>query len=468
MSMLPPSAPPRSRLRIPSWWRDALRTNLWVVPTVLVAVVAGLWFVTYQVDQQIYRGTLTLPQWIHRDTPDAARQILSTIAAAVITVVGVVFSITIVALTLASQQFGPRMLRTFIRDRGTQYTLGTFVSTFVFAVLTLGSIRTGGARGDFVPHVGVTVGLGLVLVDLGVLIYFIHHVATSIQLPQVVAGIAADLSEAVDTQILLHSLPSVADEGPGHGPSLDELLHRLSSEGRQVPAPRSGYLQFISRRRLIRVAASSNSVVRFLHRPGHFLVEGRPLAEVWPPTAAPEIARAVRRVHAIGPQRTLTQDILFAIDQLVEIAIRAISPAVNDPFSALTCIDWLGANLARLSSTSLPSGVYRDTLGQIRLIEPEIGYARIVNRAFDKIRQSGRGMPAVLIRQLETLAIIGEVAPGEEERRVLRRQADMILQASEESIPEEGDRADVRLRYKAFLEVVGDDPLPPERRSQRG
>jgi uncharacterized membrane protein len=163
-------------------------------------------------------------------------------------------------------------------------------------------------------------------------------------------------------------------------------------------------------------------------------------------------------VHAIGPQRTLTQDILFAIDQLVEIAIRAISPAVNDPFSALTCIDWLGANLARLTSRSLPTGVYRDSLGQIRLIEPQIGYARVVNRAFDKIRQSGRGMPAVLIRQLETLAIIAEATPGDEERQVLRRQADMLLHAAEESVPEEGDRADVRVRYKQLLDVLGDEP----------
>jgi uncharacterized membrane protein len=459
------TAPPSTRLRIPSWRREALRTNLWVVPTALVAVAAALWFATYQIDRQVYQGSLTLPGWINRDSADAARQVLSAIAAAVITVVGVVFSITIVALTLASQQFGPRMLRSFIRDRGNQYTLGIFVSTFVFAVLTLGSITSGsipsGSRGDFVPHVGITVALVLVLVDLGVLIYFIHHVAKSIQLPQVVAGIAADLSAAVETQLLLHALPDEAAEGPGHGPSLEELLHRLSSEGREVPAPRSGYLQFISRRRLITVAASSNSVVRFLHRPGHFLVEGRPLAVVWPRDAAPVVAKAFRRVHAIGPQRTLTQDILFAIDQLVEIAIRAISPAVNDPFSALTCIDWLGANLARLSSRSLPSGVYRDSLGRIRLIEPQIGYARVVNRAFDKIRQSGRGMPAIAIRQLETLAIIAEATTGDEERQVLRRQADMILHASEEAIAEEGDRADVRVRYKLLLEVSDDEPAEP-------
>jgi uncharacterized membrane protein len=349
------------------------------------------------------------------------------------------------------------MLRSFIRDRGTQYTLGTFVATFVFAVLALGSITTG-ARGDFVPHVAISVAEVLVLIDLGVLIYFISHVAKTIQLPQVVAGIASDLSDAVDTQLLLQALPDQADEGPGHGPSLEELLIRLSAAGCEVPAPRSGYLQFISRQRLIRVAARSNSVVRFLHRPGHFAVEGRPLAVVWPASAAPEIAKAFRRVHAIGPQRTLTQDLLFAIDQLVEIAIRAISPAVNDPFSALTCIDWLGANLVRLSSRALPTGVYRDALGQIRLIEPEIGYARVINRAFDKIRQSGRGMPSIAIRQLESLAIIAETASGEEERRALRHQADMILRASEEAIAEEGDRADVRFRYKTVLEKLGDEP----------
>ena len=182
------------------WRRESLRTTLWVVPAVEVALAVGLFVVTYALDRAAYRGDIAFPLWVNNGSADAARQILIGIAAAVITVVGLVFSITIVALTLASTQFGPRMLRNFIRDRGTQITLGTFVATFVYAVLALGSVSHG-PRGDFVPHLCVTVALLLVLADLGVLIYFIHHVAGSIQLPQVMAGIARDLTVAVDAEV---------------------------------------------------------------------------------------------------------------------------------------------------------------------------------------------------------------------------------------------------------------------------
>src|SRR5437016_7158641 len=165
-----------------------LRTTLWLIPTLQVLLAALLFAITYGLDRAAYRHDLTLPSWVNGGTADAARQILTATAAAVITVVGLVFSITIVALTLASTQFGPRILRNFVRDRGTQVTLGTFVATFVYSVLVLGSIAHG-SRGDFVPHLSITIALGLVLAALGVLIYFIHHIAKSIQLPQVIASI---------------------------------------------------------------------------------------------------------------------------------------------------------------------------------------------------------------------------------------------------------------------------------------
>jgi uncharacterized membrane protein len=249
--------------------------------------------------------------------------VISGIAAAVITVVGVVFSIILVTLTLASTQFGPRMLRNFIRDRGTQLTLGTFVATFVYAMLVLVSIGPG-SHGNFVPHIGVTVTLTLMVADLGVLIYFINHTATSIQLPQVIASIARDLSEAIE-------------------------------------------------------------------------VQGGPDSRV---------SEALGSAHITGPYRTLTQDISFGVDQVVEIAIRALSPAVNDTFTALTCIDWLGDSLCKITGRWHPALVHRDSQGFIRVITAEPSHERLVQRAFEKIRQASLGMPAVMIRQLEALAKI--------------------------------------------------------------
>ena len=173
--------------------REELRTNLWFVPLIEVIAAVILFVITYALDRAAFSGDFRIPTWALSGSPDAARQILTTVAAAIITVVGVVFSIVIVALTLTSTQFGPRMLRNFIRDPGTQVTLGTFVGTFVYAILALGSI--GQESRNFVPHISITVTLGLLVADLGVLIYFINHIASQIQLPQVIAGIAGDLAQ---------------------------------------------------------------------------------------------------------------------------------------------------------------------------------------------------------------------------------------------------------------------------------
>src|SRR5215469_1867295 len=206
------------------WRREVLRTSLWFVPALEVAAAIVLFAVTITVDRDAYHGDFTLPGWVISGSADAARQILTTIAAAIITVVGVVFSIILVTLTLASTQFGPRMLRNFIRDRGTQVTLGTFVATFVYSVLVLVSIGPG-PRGVFVPHISVTTTVGLMVIDLGVLIYFIHHTSISIQLPQVIAGIAGDLAGAIEEQGSGGTVRALLESGP----STVELLARTEA-----------------------------------------------------------------------------------------------------------------------------------------------------------------------------------------------------------------------------------------------
>ena len=344
------------------WRREVLRTSLWFVPSLEVIAAIGLFIGTLAADRAAYRGDFGLPGWVISGSADAARQILTTIAAAIITVVGVVFSIILVTLTLASTQFGPRMLRNFIRDRGTQLTLGTFVATFVYSVLVLASIGTG-SHGDFVPHISVTVTLGLTVIDLAVLIYFIHHTAISIQLPQVIASIAADLAEAIREQGSGPDRP-----GPEAGPAAVELVNRTEASGAVLLAPVSGYVQFIKHQNLVRLATQAEAVINLEHRPGHFIVRGHRFATVWPPEAAPLVRQALGRAHLIGPQRTLTQDVSFGFDQLVEIAIRALSPAVNDPFTAMTCIDWLGENLCKIVAGWHPARVYRDAQGYVRVI----------------------------------------------------------------------------------------------------
>ena len=435
--------------------KDALRTTLWLAPALLV-VVAGIIFAgTYLLDRAVYNGAFSIPGWANSGSADAGRQVLSTIAAAVITVVGVVFSIILVALTLASTQFGPRMLRNFIRDLWTQVTLGTFVATFVFCILALGSIGQG-AHGVFVPHISIDAALVLVLIDIAVLVYFIHHVARLIQLPQLIFSIARDLNRTIDAQFPDHrEQAGVATDPPGSGPSLAAVEESLDHDGAEIPAGASGYLQFVGYQRLVNIAEVSEAVIRVLHRPGHFVVEGRPLAIVWPPESAPAVARALRRAHVTGPHRTLVPDPVFAVDQLVEIAIRALSPAVNDTFTAITCIDWLGDGLCKISFREVTSRIHLDRHSHIRLIEAGLSYERIVDRAFDKVRQAGRGLPAVNIRQLDTLAKVMEYTTGPDQREVLRHQAEMILRSSEEAVPEPSDREDVRRRYEDVLATMG-------------
>jgi uncharacterized membrane protein len=441
------------RLPVESDWRDeALRTNLWLIPAIESVAAVALFAVTLSVDEAAFHGELRLPSWVISGSPDAAREILSSLAGALITVVGVVFSVMIVALTLASQQFGPRMLRTFIRDRGSQLTLGTFVATFFYAMLTLISIGS-----TFVPHLSVTVALALTAIDLGVLIYFIHHIATAIQLPAVIASIAHELGRAIDAEAAPApagasppASPSLNGTAPVNGPSAEVLLARLDRHGSVITAPSSGYLRFVRHATLIRIAAEYDAVIRLHYRPGHFLTKGHPVATVWPPESSVAIGRRLETVHITGPLRTLSQDIAFGIDQLVEIAIRALSPAVNDTFTAMTCIDWLGDSLCKIAVDWHPQSCHRDRLGTIRLITVPVSYERLVQRSFEKIRQAADGMPAVLIRQLEALSKIMAVAPPGRSH-VLLDQAAMIARVSERTVPEPADQADIAARHQALL-----------------
>jgi uncharacterized membrane protein len=431
------------------WRREALRTNLWVVPAAEVVVMLVLFVVTYAIDRAAYHGTLHLPSWVLSGTADSARQILTAVAAAIITVVGIVFSITIVALTLTSTQFGPRMLRNFIRDRGTQVTLGTFVGTFFYAILTLVSVGSGSA-GDFVPHLSITVALVMTLADLAVLVYFLNHIASMIQLPQVIAGIAHDLTREIDAE----GDGNTFGVGARRGPSSDELLSRINESGVVIRTPSSGYLQVIRHDTLLKIASSANAVIHLPYRPGHFLVRGQLLASVWPADAADYVEKNLQRGHVTGPYRTLTQDISFGFDQLVEIALRALSPAVNDTFTALTCIDWLGECLCRISTTWRPQRIRRDETGQIRVIAYQADFDRLIERAFEKIRQSSDGMPAVMIRQLDALTKIIEQTPSRQRRRVLLNEADKIQRTNLRTVDEVDDRAAVTARYNAVLALI--------------
>src|SRR5277367_5838787 len=439
------------------WRREQLRTNLWLVPVVQTLGIVVLFGITYTVDRAAYDGWIQFPSWVLNGSADSARVVLATVAAAIITVVGIVFSITIVALTLASTQFGPRMLRNFVRDPGTQVSLGTFVASFCYAMVALVSVG-GGPHGDFVPHLSITVTFMLTLADVAVLIFFLNHIASMIQLPVVIARIAGTLDDEI----------AALDRGgeefgveAAHGPSHEELLTLLADSGAPIRTPRSGYLQVIRHDSLLKIATKADAVIQLPYRPGHFVVGGQVIAWVWPPEAADSVAERLALGHITGAYRTLPQDISFGFDQLVEIALRALSPAVNDTFTGMTCIDWIADCLCRISTSWRPQRIRRDAEGNIRVIAFQPDFDRLVERTFDTIRQAAAGMPAIMIRQLEALAKVIEQTPDRVRRTVLIREADAIQRLNLATVAEPTDRDDVTRRYDAVMALV--DPNAPPR-----
>jgi uncharacterized membrane protein len=220
-----------------------------------------------------------------------------------------------------------------------------------------------------------------------------------------------------------------------------------------VAAPACGYLQFVAYDTLVGIAAEADAVVRLLYQPGHFVVQGLPLANVWPPDAAGPITRRLEQAHFTGPHRTLAQDLAFAIHQLVEIAIRALSPAVNDTFTALTCIDWLTDGLCKISAAWDPRIVQRDTRRQCACHRGRSTLRTVGRASFRQDSTELEALSAVVIRQLEALARIMAQTSSEAQRLALASQANMILRSSEDSVPEESDRASVRRHHDAVVSV---------------
>ena len=365
-----------------------LRSNFWFTPGLIVVAYGLLALALLAIDSSL-AGRM---EFIESGGADGARALLTTIAGSMITVVGVGFSITIVALVLASTQFGPRLLTLFTRDLTSQVTLGTFVGTFVYCVLVLRTVRGPEEGSPFVPTLAITGAIALTLVSVAALVLFFNHVAVSIQAPKLVASVARDLDHAID-----HLYPG----GMGHGgpvPADDQI----PSIGRDVivPAAAKGYVQVVDDGALLALAQRHGLVVRLLTRPGLFVVIGNPVFVVR--AASGFDAATVDHLRAtviVGDVRTAEDDIEFAVRQLVEVALRALSPAINDPFTAMAAVDWLGGALARLAELDFPSRYRYDDQAQLRIVADVSTFPGIVHTIFSRIpalrrRQPGRAEPA--------------------------------------------------------------------------
>jgi uncharacterized membrane protein len=398
---------------------ERLRQSLWFIPALgllLAAITAS--------------AMLLLSQWIASSNghppiifgggPEGARGILQAIAGSVVTVAGVVFSITVVALQLTSTQYSPRVLRNFMRDRPTQLTLAVFMATIFYALLVLRTIRSPSADGrePFVPGLAVTGAVLLVFVSLLMLVYFIHHIGTRIQVSSIIETVTEETIGTVGSIERLFEPMRGQDIG-------DELA---TDGARAVRARRSGYLQYLDVGGLLRVAAEHDLRVAVLVPPGGWVQAGAPLFEVSAGDASEEeLQDWLVGKAGLGSQRSMQQDVGFGVQQLVDIAVRALSPGINDPTTATQCIDRLTQVLVAVGGREPPPSVLADDAGVARLRLAFPGFADLLQQAVEQVRHYGAGAPVVVRHLALALRMIRQSVPRRH-HDAIRREVDRLEQ----------------------------------------
>ena len=448
------------KARVLSSWDD-VRSSYWFIPSLMAVGAAVLSVLVIQADAAVGPGWIDEVSWLYGNKPAGARAVLSSIAGSMIGVAGVTFSITIASVVYASGQYGPRLLTNFMSDRGNQVTLGTFIATFLYCLLVLRTIRgadegTGaGGVGEFVPHIAVLTALALAIASVGVLIFFIHHVPESIHVSNVIAGVGHDLQRRVDT---------LFPERIGEGASTEEARRDdgvrtrvppdFFEEAARVPADGSGYVRAIDADALLQIAEAHDLIVRIRHRPGDFVSEGDTLVLAWPHGRARDAGDDLRLAFAWGRQRTARQDVHFLVNELVEIAARALSPGVNDPFTAVSCLDWLGAALKRLAGRDFPAAERFDESGALRVVAHPTTFEEFVGGVFGQLRPYLAADRNAALHALKTLGEIAGQAKDPAQRALLREQADALLEGVEAVLEVEADKEDVRQRHRTLARLL--------------
>jgi uncharacterized membrane protein len=431
-----------------SWIRESLRTSLWFIPALLVLgailLAAALIAVDVLVGNEFFRDW----QLLFGAGADGSREVLSAIAGSMVTVAGVTFSITIVALSLTASQYSSRVLRNFMRDRTNQTVLGVFVAVFVYCLVVLRVIR-GGDENLFVPELSVLVGVLLALVAIAFLVFFIHHVATSIQAVSIIASAAHETRIAID-RLFPEQLGEEADD--------DDVPHDVpmpsGAAWHDIPAQHTGYLQGVDSDALMSFAESRQTTIRMERGIGEFVVEGTPLVSlvaVCPPDE--EAIRDLNEAYVVNVQRSVYQDPSFGIQQLVDIALKALSPGVNDTTTAVISIDHLSAILARAATRRRVSD-YRYKDGKLRVIAHSTSFRTLVFDSFEQIRRSAAGNVAALVRMFNAVVSIALVTQNSNRREVLREYVHLVWETANRSIDFPHERRLLEERRDGVLRVL--------------
>ena len=415
--------------------------NLWKIPLRFSVASVGLFAFTIGLDVLDARRIIQLPGWFSMGGIDDARAILSAMLGSVSTVLALIFSVALLVLSMVATLFGPRLLHRFLQDWVTQATIGLFMAAFIYLSLVFLVTHDDG-RSVFIPQISLITSWLLVIASFGFLIYYSHRIATSIQNPDMIARIVDDI-EATLAQ-------AIADEpaqGVVAGPSLGEAARQLA-EGDAALCHQSGYVQEVDHSGLLAAAIGSGCVVRLIRRPGQFILRGETMATAWPPGRLGEFDSLVKRYVRVGRHRILKQDCEFGIAQIVEIAIRALSPAVNDTFTGVGCVDWLTDAILIIAETPPGEGCWSDQDGNPRLHVPPLRLERVVKMAFDQIRQAAADNPAVLIRMLEAIARMTPRIASEGDRQSLIAQATAIREVAATKVLAQTDRDQVEVAFR--------------------
>ena len=407
-------------------WHERLFGSLWFVPTLIILGGIGVAVGLTELDRA-YRDTGT--DILFEGSPTSARTVMGTIGASVLAIIGVSVPLTIVALQLAAGQFSQRILRNFLTDRIVQIFLGVFVAVFAYSLLVLRVISDADVAEDaFVPNMSITAGVLASLLSLGLFVVFINHIMDLIQLSNIIQNISTE-TQASMLSLYPEPVGTSGDAQPIPPPPDD---------ARFIPANKSGYLQAVDGEALFHVARDRAATVWIRRLPGAFCSEGSALFAVVGLEANDETAHELNHHVQIGGYRTVENDALFGIRQIVDVAARALSPGVNDPTTAVQCLDYLQSLLITLTQRAFPSPVRADDSGTERLIVTQPDFHDYVAEAFDQVREFGEGNVAVTRRLIEA---VGEVLGKTEgdRRECLVRQMQLTLEGARRSVKEPAD-----------------------------
>lgn len=406
---------------------EYLGTSLWFVPVLCVCAAIGLSAVTLSFDRGEAQGALAFT-----GSGESARSVLSTIATSITTLTALAFSVTVVVLQLASSQYSPRVLRTFLRDRRSQLVLGVFLGTFAYTMLVLREVRVGeDARSQFVPGLSIHGAYALMALSLLFFVLYIHHMGKSMQASHIVAEVAAETAGT-----LQRMYPTAGDDPERH-----ERARSQEDGGRVMISDASGYLQAVDEQFLFDLAGDARVTLRLVPSIGDFVAAGSKLFVVTGELDG-EQSQSVRDSVTLGRQRTMRQNPTFGFRQLVDIAEKALSPGINDPTTAVEAVDRLHELLLVLAPRQLPLPEREDGDGVVRLVLPRPDWDAFVHLAFDEIRQYGEGSIQVTRRLREAVNDLLEVVPPPR-RDALERQRELLDRAARRGFgdPEDSDLA---------------------------